>query len=161
MPPRFKAASAAFLAALLFSAAPGTIARPAQSPAMELVQRQNLGSNLKTIALATAQQTETYAMLASKVGAARAKTLVTKELDSHAREFGGKWNQNLADIYTRHFSADELASLAKDGKKSQYAGKMVEQQGAIGGEMRRASTPILIAYVTASMKSALSRAAAK
>jgi len=150
---------AALLAAVLLTAAPFALARPAQGPAMELVQRQQLGSNLKTIALATAQQTETFAMLASKVGAPKAKTLVSKELDSHAREFAPKWNQNLADIYARHFTADELASLAAEGKKSKYADKMVAQQGAIGGEMRRASTPILISYVTASMKTALSKAA--
>jgi len=152
---------AGLLAAFLSTAAPLALARPAQTPAMDLVQRQHLGSNLKTIALATAQKTETYAVLASGVGAAKAKTLVSKELNSHAREFEGQWNKNLAGIYAHHFTPEELTSLAKEGGKSKYARKMVEKQGEIGGEMRRQSTPILISYVTAAMKSALAKASAK
>ena len=125
---------------------------------MTLVQRQHLGSNLKTIALAAAQKTETFAMLASKVGAPKAKTLVSKELDSQARKFEGKWNRNLADIYAQHFTSEELASLAAQGPKSKYADKMAGKQPEIGGEMRRRSTPILISYVAAAMDGALSRA---
>ena len=152
---------AGLLAAFLSTAAPLALARPAPNPAMDLVQRQRLGSNMKTIALATAQKTETYAMLASGVGPAKAKTLVSRELTTHAREYEGKWNRNLAGIYAQHFTPEELSSLAKDGGKSQYARKMVEKQGAIGSEMRRQSTPILIAYVAAAMKSAMARASAK
>ena len=149
---------AGLLAACLSTLPPMALAAPAQKEAMTLVQRQHLGSNLKTIALAAAQKTETFAMLASKVGAPKAKTLVSKELDSQARKFEGKWNQNLADIYAQHFTSEELASLAAQGPKSKYADKMAGKQPEIGGEMRRRSTPILISYVAAAMDGALSRA---
>jgi hypothetical protein len=152
---------AGLLAAFLSTAAPLALARPAPSPAMELVQRQHLGGNLKTIALAAAQKTETYAVLASGVGADQAKALVSKQLDSHARQFEGKWNKNLADIYAQHFTPEELTSLASEGSKSKYAGKMAEKQAEIGGEMRSRSTPILVSYVAAAMKSALAQASAK
>lgn len=149
---------AGLLAACLSTLPPLALAGPAQKEAMTLVQRQHLGGNLKIIALATAQKTETFAMLASKVGAPQAKTLVSKELDSHARQFEGKWNKNLADIYAQHFTPEELSSLAAQGPKSKFADKMAGKQPEIGGEMRRRSTPILISYVTAAMKSALTRA---
>jgi len=149
---------AGLLAACLSTLPPLALAGPAQKEAMTLVQRQHLGGNLKIIALATAQKTETFAMLASKVGVPQAKTLVSKELDSHARQFEGKWNKNLADIYAQHFTPEELSSLAAQGPKSKFADKMAGKQPEIGGEMRRRSTPILISYVTAAMKSALTRA---
>ena len=128
---------------------------------MALVQRQHLGGNLKTIALATAQKTETFAVLASGVGPDKAKALVSTQLASHAPQFEGKWNKNLADIYAQHFTPEELGSLAAEGGKSKYAAKIAEKQAAIGGEMRRQSTPILVSYVTAAMKSALAQASAK
>lgn len=152
---------AGLLAACLSTLAPMAPAAPAQKEAMTLVQRQHLGSNLKTIALAAAQKTETFAMLASKVGAPEARTLVSKELDSQARKFEGKWNRNLADIYAQHFTPEELASLAAQGPKSKYADKMAGKQPEIGGEMRRRSTPILISYVAAAMERALSKASHK
>jgi hypothetical protein len=135
---------------------PLAIAEPANTAAaMEFVRRQHLGSNLKVLAFATAQRTQTFAMLASKIGMSEARGLVSNELDNHAHQFQGKWNENLAKAYAQNFTPEELASLASEGRNSKYIRKLSEKQVAVGESMQRMSTPILTAYVTAAMTSAM------
>lgn len=147
------------LAASLLGAAPPALADSSQEAATEFVQRLHLGSNLKSLALATAQRTQTFAMLVSKLGAVQANELVSSELDAHAHQYESQWNANLAQAYASHFGAEELRSLAAEGRSSRYAAKLAENQAAIGAEMQRLSTPILTAYVSAAMNSAFSRSA--
>lgn len=140
--------------------APSAIAEPADratTAATEFVRNQHLGRNLKELAFATAQRTQTFAILASKVGTSEASNLVSNELDAHAHQFQGQWNENLAKAYAQIFTPEELASLASEGRNSKYIRKLSEKQGAVGENMQRMSTPILTAYVTAAMTSAFAK----
>jgi hypothetical protein len=141
--------------------APLAFADPANTAATELVRRQHLGSNLKTIALATAVRTQTFAILVKQMGVSKAQAVVSTELDAHAREYEGRWDQNLASAYAQHFTSEELASLASEGRNSRYVRKLGEQQGAVGASMERLSKPLLVEYVSASMNSAFSKSMGK
>ncbi|MEO5933987.1 MAG: hypothetical protein ABIQ08_10600 [Duganella sp.] len=132
-----------------------------QGAASEFVHRQGLGRNLRTLAQAAVNKTNTFAMLASKLGTSEAQLLVSKELDAYALQFESQWNANLAEIYARHLSAEELASLASEGRKSRYIDKLNAKRDVIGTEMQRLSQPILIAYVSAALGSASSKSARK
>ena len=133
------------------------IAEPANPAATEFVRRQHLGDNLKMIAFATAQKTQTFAMLTSKVGVLQARELVSRELDAHAHQFEGQWNENLAKAYAQNFTSEELASLSSEGRHSKYVRKLSEKQGAVGESMQRMSTQILTDYVIAALTSAFSK----
>jgi hypothetical protein len=141
------------LVVLLTAMAPLAMADPAH----DMVMHQHLGSNLKTLAFATAQKTHTFATLASKIGISAATSLVSRELDVQAQKFQIQWDDNLAQAYARHFTAEELASLAAQGRDSKYFRKLAEKQAAIGADMQRMSTPILMTYVTDVLTAALSR----
>jgi hypothetical protein len=137
------------------------IAEPANTAATEFVRRQHLGGNLKQIGFMTAQKTQTFAMLASKIGISEAKGLVANELDSHTYQFEEQWNENLAKAYAQNFTSEELASLASEGRNSKYVHKLREKQEAVGESIQRMSAPILNAYVTAAMTSAFSKISTK
>lgn len=141
------------LVVLLTAVAPLALA----DPASDLVQQQHLGSNLKTLALATAQKTQTFAMLVSKIGMLAATSLVSRELDVQAQKFQPQWDANLAQGYSRHFTSDELASLATEGRRSRYVRKLAEQQGTIGVDVQRMGEPILTTYVTSVLTVAVSK----
>lgn len=145
------------LAACLFGPMAPALADSPQEAATGFVQQRHLGSNLKTLALAVAQRTQTFAMLASELGTEEAKSLVSDELDAQAHQYAPQWNANLAQVYAHHFSAEELRSLTVDGRNSRYAAKLEEKQNAIGADMQRLSTPILTAYVSAAMHTVFSR----
>jgi hypothetical protein len=142
---------------LLLGLAPLTVATPAESAAAEFIQRQHLGRNLKTLASSAAPRTQTFAMMASKLGQAETQLLVSKELDACADQFQGQWNSNLAKIYARHFTPEELTSLTSEGRNSPYVNKLAAKQGVIGAEMQQLSTPILTAYLGAAMNGAFAK----
>ena len=62
-----------------------------------------------------------------------------------------------AAIYARHFTAEELASLASEGRHSRHIDKLNAKQQVIGVQMQQLSTPVLIAYVSAALNSAFSK----
>jgi hypothetical protein len=90
------------LAACLFGAMPPVLADSPQEAATEFVQRRHLGSNLKTLGLAVATHTQTYAMLVSKLGVVQALGLVSSELGAQVYRYEPEWNANLAQAYAHH-----------------------------------------------------------
>lgn len=146
-----------FILATLFALTPLAMANPADAAAAEFVQRQRLGSNLKTLALVAARRTQTFAMIASRLGMTEAQLLVSKELDANAGKFQGQWDANLTRIYARHFTPAELASLASEGRSSPFANKLAAKQEVIGAEMQQQSTPIVASYVSSAMTGAFAR----
>lgn len=143
-----------FIFALLLGLAPSTMATPTESAAAEFIQRQHLGRNLKMLAASAAPRTQTFSMMASNLGQSETQLLVSKELDARADQFQEQWNANLATIYARHFTPEELASLTSEGRNSPYANNLVAKQEVISAEMQQLSTPILTAYLSAAMNGA-------
>jgi len=143
--------------AVLFGISQVSTASSSEQAASELVQRRQLGSNLATLGIAAAQKTQTFAMMASRLGQAETQRLVSQELEAYANQYQGQWNANLAKIYARHFTAEELTSLATQGKTSPFIGKLIEKQRVVGSEMQQLSTPLLTDYVGAALNSAFAK----
>jgi hypothetical protein len=114
-----------------------------------------MGNGLESLALEAARRTVTYGALVQKHGSLGAEVLVKAELAKSVQSYQPRWNANLAAIYSRHFSSEELRSLAEQGPRSPYAGKFASTHEVVGVEMRAASTALLEQVVT----EALSRAA--
>ncbi|MBV7535290.1 hypothetical protein KW842_05870 [Duganella sp. sic0402] len=146
---------------LSFGFVPVAKSGPAETAAAEFVQQRQLGRNLKTLAGTVAVNTQTYAILVSKLGAGSAQALVSKELDAYIGQYLGKWDGNLAQIYARHFTAEELRSLASEGRNSRFMNKLASKQEVIGAEMEGQSKPILSSYVSAALNSAFQKAPQK
>lgn len=87
--------------------------------------------------------------------------IVVSGLSYHAPQFQRQWNDNLAKAYAQNFTSEELKSLASEGRNSRYFGKLSEKQAVVGDSMQRMSSPVLTAYVSAALNSALSRMPAK
>lgn len=122
--------------------------------AWSFVLRRELGANLKGLALAAALRTQTYAGLVSRIGEAEARSRVSNELASALVKYQYRWNQNLAYVYAKHFTADELVSLTAQGNESPYANKLKEQRSVVGADLRAASEPIVTELVTEVMNKA-------
>ncbi|WP_191487858.1 hypothetical protein [Pseudomonas sp. FEN] len=132
-------------------------AETANEAARSFIAQSHAGDDLAAIALSAAKRTQTYGMLAAKLGAAEANTAVTSEINALLPQYQPKWNQNLAAAYEKSFSPAELSSLASEGRASKYAGKVIERQSAIGKEMQSSSSPTLISLVTAALEASLSK----
>jgi hypothetical protein len=137
---------------------PAAWSATAESAAMEFVQRRQLGANLRAIAVEVALRTQTFAIISARRGVAEARALLSQQLDYHAPQFQPQWNANLAHIYARHFSAEELRSLTLQGRNSPHIKKLADKQALIGAEMQRQSTQIMTAYTTAALNSAFNQA---
>ncbi len=130
---------------------------PSHKDARTFVAQAQIGSNLSTLALLAAKRTNTYAMIATKLGSADASSAVSGEINALLPQYQPKWDENLASAYEKSFSQEELSSLVSEGRASKYAGKVKEQQSEIGRDMQLSSQPILIALVTEALKATLSK----
>lgn len=145
--------SAAVTLSLLFAlATPVSAETAALDEARTLVSKAHLGANLPAIALSTAQGTVTYSVIASRLGAAEAKRVMSDEIQTLLPKYQPEWDENLARAYEKSFSQQELASLVSDGPASQYVEKVKAQQVTLGENMRSMSEPIVVALVTEALK---------
>jgi len=130
------------------SVTPTPAAVPSDNPALTLVQRFNMGAGLETLANQVARTTTTFGVIAKKHGASEASKLVKAEISKALPTYQSRWNQNLALIYSKHFSAAELQSLATLGTSSPYAEKFKSTHAVVGAEMHVSSSHLLKELVT-------------
>jgi hypothetical protein len=133
--------AAAWLA--LLSAGTDEAQAAKQAPALAFVTGFRIGSNLPSFALSAANQTETYRILVSALGAARARQLVEAEVALLVPRYQHRWDLHLAAVYNKHFSTEELLSLTTQGPRSQYTIRLATLQPLIGNEIREASQDLL------------------
>jgi hypothetical protein len=124
-------------------------------PALAMVERFNMGSNLERLAIQVAKSTHTYGVVVEKYGASNAQSVVAQEIQKLIPEYQPRWNKNLASAYSSHLSHDELRSLATDGKKSPYVSKLLTSQASTGEDMKNSSMPILTELVTKALSNAI------
>lgn len=136
------------------SATPTSATASSDDPALALVQRFDMGAGLESLANQVARKTTTFGVIAKKHGASEAINLVKAEISKALPTYQGRWNQNLALIYSKHFSAEELQSLGTLGKSSPYAGEFQSTHAAVGAEMRASSSQILKELVTEALTAA-------
>jgi hypothetical protein len=142
----------------LFVTSASYAASSAQEAALEYVTRQNLGDNLSRMASGMAIRTNTFATLVEKLGADGAKASVSRELQMSLPKYQSRWNRNLANAYAKNFSAEELTSLAKEGRGSKHFAKVMERQNTVGTEMRATSESVLTEYIAEALNNSLSKA---
>lgn len=130
---------------------------PSQRDAKAFVNQTQIGRNLRGIALSVAKQTISFTTLAGKLGRADASVAVSKEIDALLPRYQSRWDENIAQAFEKTFTAEELSSLASEGRSSKYAEKVREQQDKIGMAMESSSKPILTEIVSEALNSALSK----
>lgn len=141
-------------------AAPGpqtSAAATPSDPAAALVQRFKMGAGLESMANQVAGTTTTFAMLAQKRGIEGARQLVRDEITKSIPTYQARWDSNLASIYSKHFTAEELRSLSAQGTSSSHIDKFRSTQSAVATEMRAASSPLLQQLVTEALSNAVKR----
>lgn len=127
--------------------------------ARDFVTRHGVGRNLPDIAMAAATRTQTFATLTSTLGAGHARRVVQREIDALVPNFQTRWNENLAASYAKHFSTEELASLASEGKHSKYTPTLGARRAEVGASMRATSEVVVTELVTEALKNAISTSA--
>lgn len=126
-----------------------------KDPALAMVERFGMGSNLEQMAVQVSKGTHTYGVVAEKHGETNAPTIVRQEIHKLLPDYQPSWNQNMANAYSSHLSVDELRSLAKDGKNSPYMSKLLTAQSAVAADMKNSSMSILTDLVTKALTNAI------
>jgi hypothetical protein len=126
----------------------------ATDPGLALVHRFKMGAGLESLATQVARTTTTFGAVSKQHGPAGAEQRVQREISKALPSYQDQWDRNLAAIYSRHFSAEELRSLATRGTSSPYAGKFTATQAAVAVEMRATSSPLLQKLVTEALTNA-------
>lgn len=151
----FMALSAASAACAFATPAVRASAESASAaPALALVRRFNMGGGLESLANQVAHATTEFGVIAQKHGRARADQLIKAAISRALPAYQSRWNQNLALVYSRHFSAEQLRSLAILGTSSPYATKFKSTQDAVSAEMRDLSSQLLQQLVTEALANA-------
>ena len=133
------------------------ISTPGGDPAAVLVQRFKMGAGLESLANQAAGATTTFATLAQQHGAAEARHLVAGEIARLVPAYQARWDRNLATIYAKHFTPDELRSLATQGTGSPDAAKFRSAQATVAADMQAVSSPLLQQLVAEALHNALQR----
>jgi hypothetical protein len=130
----------------------------ASQAALDFVIDQNAGGNLLALAKAAARRTQTFSLLAVKLGRERASVLVDEQIVALMPDYQRAWYRRTASVYAVYFSEDELKSLAKDGDHSQYATKWDSQRERIGADLRANSQLILSRLLAEALENAVIKA---
>lgn len=125
--------------------------------AAAFVQRYKMGAGLEALVNGVARTTATYGLLVQKHGARQADALIAREVTALLPGYQPRWDRNLATIYARHFSSEELQSLRNLGPASPHAAKVNAVEADVAQEMKTLSSPLLEQFVA----EALRRAAAQ
>lgn len=129
--------------------------------ARALVAQTRMGNKLSSLALLTAKNTKTYAILADKLGNAGANSALSDEINALLPQYQPKWDESLAAAYDKSFTGEELSSLASEGRASQYAPKVRERQDGIARYMTTNAESILQALASDALKATLSKYASR
>ena len=116
--------------------------------ALSMVKILGLGNNLGQMGLRVAVTTQTFRIIAQKLGNEKAMALVKEDLENVLPKYQDKWNNNLAQSYAEYFDAVELRSITAEKQSSKYFGKFKSKQSDVGKSMQEKSSPVLTEYVS-------------
>ncbi|MDO7898363.1 hypothetical protein [Pseudomonas citrulli] len=153
---RMSSAVAALVAVIAFSTAVCAESSSLKA-ARTLVAQEQMGRNLPSLALLAGKNTTTYAMIAEKLGNARANSALSEEINALLPRYQPKWDENLAAAYEQSFSEQELSSLVAEGRASKYVATVRERQAEIGHYMQASAAPVLTALVTDALKATVDK----
>lgn len=153
---KVRAASAVILT--FFLSVSACLASEASDVALSMVKTLGLGKNLGQMGLRVATTTQTFRMIAQKLGNEKATVLVKEDLENVLPKYQEQWNKNLAQSYAEHFNSIELRSIANEKQSSQYFPKFKSKQSEVGRSMQAKSTAVLTEFVTEAMNKSLAQA---
>jgi hypothetical protein len=134
------------------------LASETSDAAFSMVKTLGLGNNLGQMGLRVAETTQTFRIIAQKVGNEKAMVLVKENLENVLPKYQEKWNNNLAQSYAEYFDAVELRSITDEKQSSKYFGKFKSRQGDVGKRMQEKSSGLLTQYVTEAMNKSFTKA---
>ncbi|MFJ2364664.1 hypothetical protein ACIPIN_13380 [Pseudomonas sp. NPDC087697] len=135
---------------------PTALASPsAHEAAVNFVAQQHLGKYLRSMAVQVIQMTQSYITMTVRIGPIDAYSAVDRELDQLLPAYQPQWDENLANAYEKFYTAEELSSLATEGKASKYFAQMAIRQNAVAEEMRSHSDKILSGLAGAALGKAV------
>ena len=129
---------------------------PPGDPALSLVKKLNMGSNLELMAYQVAKSTHTYGLVAQKHGTDRAEPIVKMKIKEALPQYQERWDKNLASAYSKQLSDEELRSLASQGASSPYATKLMSVRGAVAVDMKSESSSLLNDLVETALSQSVS-----
>jgi len=109
--------------------------------AIEFVRKTRLNDNFKVIVAHVVQVTTTFAMLATE-HPIRVIPVFRDKLYQVTAKHQDEWDRNLGESYLAIFTANELASLTEEGRKSPYFGKFQAERENAGELMQQRSEPL-------------------
>lgn len=152
---KIRAASAVLLT--FFLSVSTCFASEASDAALSMVKTLGLGNNLIQMGLRVATTTQTFRIIAQKLGKEKATALVKEDLENVLPKYQEQWNKNLAQSYAEHFNSTELHSVANEKQSSQYFPKFKSKQSEVGRSMQAKSTTVLTEFVTEAMNKSFAR----
>ncbi|QEI07699.1 hypothetical protein FXN63_19045 [Pigmentiphaga aceris] len=123
-------------------------ANSAQDAAYSFVTKQRLGHNFETTARGLIEESAPYMGLVQQLGAVKAKRLVSDEFNARIDVYLTRWERSLANVFAKHFTAQELSSLTAEGGASAHRAKFVQKQTVIEQDISAATKPVLKEFVT-------------
>ena len=135
-----------------------TPAKASDSPALRLVRERHMGQNLGPLAWSIAKGSSSLGLVAEKYGTDKATSVMAVEIQNLVPNYIERWEEKLAEAYAHQLSADELASLTKQGNQSPYLQKLTSAQSAVSQEMQQTGRPIVEEIVTKAFSNAIANA---
>lgn len=123
-----------------------------------MVKTLGLGNNLSQISLRVATTTETFGIIAKKLGNEKAMALVKQDIANVRPKYQDKWDHNLAQSYAEYFDTAELHSITNEKKLSKYFGKFQSKQSDVGKRMQEKTLPVLTEYISEVMNMSYTKA---
>ena len=109
--------------------------------AVDFVRKTRINGNFKVIVARVVQVTTTFAMLATE-HPITVVPVFREKLYQVTANYQDEWDRNLAESYLAIFTANELASLTEQGRKSPYFGKFQAEMENAGEFMKQRSEPL-------------------
>jgi len=117
------------------------------SAAVTFIRQRGLSANIYLLTASSASATTTYKTIQQERGAEIAQKQLNSAMRQVVPKYQPEWDRVMGDIYSRHFSTEELTSLTTLGTKSPAVPKLYAEQNAIGPEMQKALQPLLTSVV--------------
>lgn len=140
----------------LIAGATGHATAQTNDAALVMVKTLGLGSNLSSMSFSAAMMTQTYQGISQKIGPAKAREILKKELEKTVPKYQEQWDQNLADSYSSLLNPGEMLSLTKLKQKSPYVSKFRAVQYQAGANMQAKSKDLLTTVISEALNSAFS-----
>jgi hypothetical protein len=114
-----------------------------EASCMEMVKGVKLGATFGEMLFQSGTSTQTYVMLANKVGSEKAEAMFRQEMVPVVARYQEEWNRNLARAWAKQLTDAECQSLGKLGGKSPHRQRFESTSQAAGEAMNTTSAPLL------------------